>query len=766
MGGVQYTRNLIRAIALLPDNEKPDVVLHIGSKNKNQGYEEEFLRYPFITIDGPRKGQASSVFTFKSLARRIQRKIFKSEPASRIMISDDCSVAFPAKGPNISGPAQKIFWIPDFQYKNYPEYFTPEDRAARDSMYEKMFSADGILVLSSEAVANDFRRFFPQYNNKEVKILRFCTTFEDDDFTADPVVVCNKYNLPDKFVYLPNQMWQHKGFDTAFSALAILKKQGIDIPLVITGSTSDHRNEDYYNQLCEFNTKANISNNIYTLGLLPRSEQIQIFRKAALVLQPSRFEGWSTTVEDSRALGKKIILSDIDANKEQDPPNSIFFATGNEIDLARKLESAWNSVLNPIHPTPNGDFTIEAQRRSLEFARDFMSIATAVHEKTDERNSPYKELPSDLQIAALHDLLPAALHQTHFGPYFSKRLRAMREMLHPPGVEEVHTLYPATGLKINVNIGDRHGCDLFYGFFSEQSDFDLLMAMLKPEGIFIDVGANIGIYSLTAAQRVGVKGQVFAFEPDRNAYKLLRGNIYNNKLENIVSLDSACIGDHDGTVVFNESDESCLSSMIQTLRSPTSTSREVQIKTLDSICLTTCLHKIDAIKIDVEGAEAHVLSGARKLVAKYTPTIMLEMTSKNLDKAAVANLMDEFNYLYESGYLALKVDEISKKLFVYNCVEEILDNSSFSFNGNVFWACQTTGMVEKLRTTFNKIKLNMDLQHRVFKSRLPVYNKKKRLTLQLWAEKKKSNWALNLISHAYKIIDSTKVKNGNTNTAP
>ena len=73
------------------------------------------------------------------------------------------------------------------------------------------------------------------------------------------------------------------------------------------------------------------------LGVVPRSDYVQLIRAAALVVQPSRYEGWSSVVEDARALGKRMVLSDIAVHLEQEPPGSSYFHTGNANDLARRL---------------------------------------------------------------------------------------------------------------------------------------------------------------------------------------------------------------------------------------------------------------------------------------------------------------------------------------------------------------------------------------------------------------------------------------------
>ena len=377
MGGVQYTRNLLRAVVSLPPDERPEIVLQIGRINMGHGYEEEFSNYPGVVIDGPRFASDELTHGIIRRLRRVWGHAFGREMPGKLLRSDDCDVAFPAKGPNIPGPAQKVYWVPDFQYKHFPEFFSEQERQQRDITYDRMFSETGILVLSSEAAREDFSRFFPRFAEKDVRVLHFVTTLQEEDFAPNPKETCARYGLPEKFAYLPNQMWQHKGFDTAFKALALLKDQGIEIPLVCTGNEVDYRTDVHTRELHELIAAGRLAGNIFMLGLLSRKDQLQIFRCAALILQPSRFEGWSTAVEDARALGRPIVLSDIPVHLEQDPPHATFFATGDAKDLSTRLASAWTIA----SPGPDPERETAAREAGLvashTYGRRFLSIMGA-----------------------------------------------------------------------------------------------------------------------------------------------------------------------------------------------------------------------------------------------------------------------------------------------------------------------------------------------------------------------------------------------------
>ena len=107
------------------------------------------------------------------------------------------------------------------------------------------------------------------------------------------------------------------------------------------------------------------------LGVVPRSDYIQLVRAAALVVQPSRYEGWSSVVEDARALGKRMVLSDIAVHVEQEPPGSIYFRTGDADDLARRLTEGLEQP-----PAMDERAALLAQAdRVAEYGRTFKEIA-------------------------------------------------------------------------------------------------------------------------------------------------------------------------------------------------------------------------------------------------------------------------------------------------------------------------------------------------------------------------------------------------------
>jgi len=395
IGGVQYTRNMLRALDLLPAADKPRVVLSLGRKNLNSGYEEEFAPYKFVRIEGaPTLGQAFNGGLQRLFGADVVKALSPITNVFRPM--RNCTVAYPVKGQPLPMDIESVLWIPDFQYKCLPDYFSPEDRAQRDKLYAEMLGGEQILVLSSESVRADFLKYFPEFANKRVRILHFSTLLSEEEYQPDPAVVCNHYKLPEKFVYLPNQFFQHKRHDLVFEALVRLKAEGLSISLVCTGNHRDYRSPKYYDLLLDFLAKQKLEGQVSLLGLIPRIDQLQIFRRAAFVLQPSMFEGWSTTVEDGIALGKDVLLSDIPTHLEQAPEYKTYFKAGDVESLSIELKRLW---LNSV-PGPDLGRELQARensrKRGVEVANNFMSIMNEAHSRREKRSSdtnPIGQLP-------------------------------------------------------------------------------------------------------------------------------------------------------------------------------------------------------------------------------------------------------------------------------------------------------------------------------------------------------------------------------------
>jgi glycosyltransferase involved in cell wall biosynthesis len=274
------------------------------------------------------------------------------------------------------GSARKIpsaVWIPDFQYLHFPEFYTKQDleNYSRDCAEAAEYAR--VVIASSESVCRDFEQAAPGMAHK-ARVLRFVAQISDEAYQTDPAEIAAHYHLPEKYFFLPNQLWQHKNHRIVLQALAIAKEEFPEITVACTGATHDHRNPGYFDLILSEIATLGLQSNFRILGKIPRPHFYPLMRGAVAVLQPSLFEGWSTTVEEVKSLGKTIILSDIPVHREQNPPAVRFFDPHD----ARALASVMQNLQREKNPTP--EIQLEGQAKSAlpertkEFARAFKQI--------------------------------------------------------------------------------------------------------------------------------------------------------------------------------------------------------------------------------------------------------------------------------------------------------------------------------------------------------------------------------------------------------
>lgn len=235
-----------------------------------------------------------------------------------------------------------INWIPDFQHKYLPNYFSKQDIASRDEKFEQYAKYADKVLLSSYDAEKDFHKFFSRYKNKSA-VLRFVASINFDELKqsiADEDINKSKNK---KFFFLPNQFWQHKNHLTVFKAILELKKKNIEIKLLCSGHMDDYRNKEHADMLKKFLYNNNLDNNIKLLGSISSKKLYKLMWESVCVINPSLFEGWSTTVEECKTLCKDMILSDLNVHQEQNP-NGYYFPQTDYLALADILEEKWLST--------------------------------------------------------------------------------------------------------------------------------------------------------------------------------------------------------------------------------------------------------------------------------------------------------------------------------------------------------------------------------------------------------------------------------------
>lgn len=211
---------------------------------------------------------------------------------------------------------------------------------------------------------------------------------------------------------------------------------------------------------------------------------------------------------------------------------------------------------------------------------------------------------------------------------------------------------------------------IYDGF--EQEELNFMKKTLKKEDIFIDIGANVGLYSLIASQAVGKEGLVIAFEPAPTTFNRLLENKSLNNLNNIQARNCG-LSDELGELNFYISDNGfdAWNSFSPSADNKLQKKITVSVSTLDCELQHIDKAKIKLVKIDVEGWEKFVLKGGEIFFKNYSPIVMVEFADENTFNAgySVHEIYDTMvNYGYEwhtikNGEL---IKEAKKLYYPYN----------------------------------------------------------------------------------------------------
>jgi len=179
---------------------------------------------------------------------------------------------------------------------------------------------------------------------------------------------------------------------------------------------------------------------------------------------------------------------------------------------------------------------------------------------------------------------------------------------------------------------------------------NFISSVVKPDMTVLDVGADIGYYTVIFAKFVGPKGRVFSFEPIPKAKEYLDKNIKLNGFGNVETLDFALF-DRPGTVCL---ESPFTKSKINLLKKTLSIDDiMVEMKIFDEWHTLKRIGQIDLIKIDVEGAEYNILRGMQNTLQKYHPSLLIEVHPKQLrdfgaSPSDILELLKPLGYLFQA----------------------------------------------------------------------------------------------------------------------
>ena len=347
LGGVNYFKNLFFALSLvndgsicpyLPPNNPEELFEHVNKFKKSAFYWDKFV----CAITGRKYNKMDTI-------------VKKADILSHCytVYKNTCCIC----------------WIPDFQHLHLPDMFEQSELVHRNETFADMAKNANTIILSSYDALNDFKKFAPEHANK-ARVLNFVSYIDPQVYDVTNNIsaqVSATYDLPKKYFYVPNQFWKHKNHICVLNAIALLKKQGVDVNVVFSGSKSDYRDNSFFSEILDIIQKYNIQQNVRLLGVIKLTEVYYLMRHCVSIINPSLFEGSSSTVEEAKSIGKNIILSDLNVHREQNPMNALYFSPHDCEQLAVILKEKWNNSQGG----PDFDLEVTARGAMLDRMKSF-----------------------------------------------------------------------------------------------------------------------------------------------------------------------------------------------------------------------------------------------------------------------------------------------------------------------------------------------------------------------------------------------------------
>lgn len=215
--------------------------------------------------------------------------------------------------------------------------------------------------------------------------------------------------------------------------------------------------------------------------------------------------------------------------------------------------------------------------------------------------------------------------------------------------ECIHELAP--GVKVYLNLYREDHVAYWTDRYEENGEVSVFAQLIQPGMTIVDVGANIGMYSLIAAQKVGKQGRVLAFEPVPEIHERLRRNIELNNAANVTPFCIA-ISNCQGSMQFYVGRNDSVGSLYRQLGEGVI---QVNTATLDDVLQEQGVDRVDMVKLDAEGAEYRIIEGMDRLLRRADRPVLLVEHNFTALKAAGSSADQLFNRIVGYGYEAYLV---------------------------------------------------------------------------------------------------------------
>jgi len=362
-GEVNYLDSLISSLLLLKLKKFNFLIFCSYEKKK---YLSSFI---------PNKNIIASVYFKKNSVflalRKILKFIFKMDLILLYLLKKNkvniVSHYIPTPG------ITSICWIPDLQHLYLKSFFSKHELKRRNLLFNNYIKkAEAVIVSSKDTYANLKKNY--KINKSKTYILNFIPKI-DFSVIKNFETLKTKYNLEPNYIYVPNQFWKHKNHNILVKSANILKKKNYRVKFVITGNPASEVDSSVYYDFVKNIAANKVKEYFDLLGFVPYEDVINLIHHSKILLNPSLFEGWSTTVEEGKVFNKKMILSNLKVHKEQCSNKATYFKRNNATELSKKIIQL-SKITNNYQKISR--IKTKFKKSRISFAKNYLKIIESV----------------------------------------------------------------------------------------------------------------------------------------------------------------------------------------------------------------------------------------------------------------------------------------------------------------------------------------------------------------------------------------------------
>lgn len=316
-GGVTtYTLGLLQGFAEL--DSKLEVRIYCTDTNldlfRHFENHKNMTVHPYRDLSMPERALRRGALTIgsKKLFKGTSNLLFKSSSQE---ISKSCDLMYTPTTTfsSFDIPIKTVVSMHDLQQIHFPEFFSKSELSQRNITYGLTAANANYFQSSSDFIREDLLKVFPHLTPEQIVVIHEGVNLKEfaSNSTVHSHEVTRKYDLPEKFLFFPAQLWPHKNHITVLKALRKVRDNtGVSIPLVLTGAKFSAAEEIL--NFCEKNKL----DQVRYLGLVPFTDLKALYKAAHFLITAVLYESSSLPVLEAAASGIPIIASDTLPNRE------------------------------------------------------------------------------------------------------------------------------------------------------------------------------------------------------------------------------------------------------------------------------------------------------------------------------------------------------------------------------------------------------------------------------------------------------------------